>query len=118
MPDEISDLTAQIVCAYLEAKPVSPRDVPALSGEVHAALKQVSVDGPSATVAESKQSGAPNVDVRRSVFADHLVCLDCGNRAVMMKRHLRDAHGLTPGDYRTKWGLPATYPMTASNYVK
>ena len=36
----------------------------------------------------------------------------------MLKRHLMSAHGLTPEQYRAKWGLPTHYPMVAPNYAK
>jgi predicted transcriptional regulator len=59
-----------------------------------------------------------SADIRRSVFPDHLICLEDGKHVTMLKRHLNSAHGLTPDLYRTKWGLPATYPMVAPNYAK
>jgi predicted transcriptional regulator len=58
------------------------------------------------------------VDIRKSVFADHLVCLEDGKRVTMLKRHLRTAHGLTPELYRTRWGLASTYPKAAPNYAE
>ena len=36
----------------------------------------------------------------------------------MLKRHLMTAYGMTPDDYRAKWGLPATYPVVAPNYAE
>ena len=35
----------------------------------------------------------------------------------MLKRHLKTAYGMTPGQYRERWGLPANYPMVAPNYA-
>jgi hypothetical protein len=32
------------------------------------------------------------------------------------KRHLRTVHGLTPEEYRARWGLASDYPMVAPNY--
>ncbi|TIS53925.1 MAG: hypothetical protein E5W91_28910 [Mesorhizobium sp.] len=34
-----------------------------------------------------------------------------------MKRHLSTYHGLSPDQYRAKWGLPGDYPMVAPNYA-
>ena len=45
------------------------------------------------------------------------MCLDDGKRFKSLKRHLRTVYDLTPDQYRAKWGLPADYPMTASNYA-
>ena len=60
----------------------------------------------------------PAVSVRRSVTPDYIVCLEDGRKLKMLKRHLATAYGLTPEEYREKWGLPADYPMVAPNYAK
>ena len=62
--------------------------------------------------------GEPAVPVRQSVKADHLVCLECGQRFALLKRHLRVDHQTTPLEYRRKWGLPPTYPVVAPDYAK
>jgi predicted transcriptional regulator len=36
----------------------------------------------------------------------------------MLKRHLRTDHGMTPEEYRQKWGLNSDYPMVAANYAE
>ena len=56
--------------------------------------------------------------INRSVFPDYIVCLEDGRKLKMLKRHLRDAFGMTPDQYREKWGLPGNYPMVAPNYAK
>jgi predicted transcriptional regulator len=50
------------------------------------------------------------------VFPDYIVCLEDGKKLKMLKRHLQTAYGLTPDEYRAKWGLPASYPMVAPHY--
>ncbi len=55
--------------------------------------------------------------IRRSVFPDHIVCLEDGKQFAMLKRHLRTDHAMTPEQYREKWGLHGSYPMTAPNYA-
>jgi predicted transcriptional regulator len=57
------------------------------------------------------------VSVRRSVTDDYIVCLADGLKFKSLKRHLRSAFGLTPEQYRMKWGLPHDYPMVAPNYA-
>lgn len=58
----------------------------------------------------------PAVPVERSVNPDYIVCLEDGKRFKMLKRHLRNSYGMTPEEYRRKWGLPEDYPMVAPNY--
>jgi predicted transcriptional regulator len=115
-------LTTQIAMAYVEGNAVDAAAVPRLIRDIHRSLADLS----SNSVGEAKEfqspetrpTGQPAVEIRKSVFADHLVCLEDGLKATMLKRHLRTAHNLTPEQYRAKWGLPATYPMVAPNYTK
>lgn len=58
----------------------------------------------------------PAVSPEESVYFDFLVCLEDDTRHKMLKRHLRERYGLTPDQYRNKWGLPKNYPMTAPSY--
>jgi predicted transcriptional regulator len=59
----------------------------------------------------------PAVDVTRSVYPDHVVCLECGKQMTMLKRHLMTEHNLTVDEYRAKWTLPSNYPLVAPNYA-
>ena len=54
----------------------------------------------------------------QTVFRDHLICMEDGLTMKMLKRHLLTVHGLTPDEYREKWGLPSDYPMVAAEYAK
>ena len=60
----------------------------------------------------------PAVPVKKSVFADHIVCLEDGRKLKMLRRHLKTAFNMTPEQYRERWDLPATYPMVAPNYAR
>jgi predicted transcriptional regulator len=126
MPD-ISDriliLTARIVSAYLQAHAVDAGAVAALIHNVHLSLRELAPKD-FATVPREvlpvrpRQASEPAVDVRKSVFPDHLVCLEDGATMTMLKRHLRSAHDLTPEQYRARWDLPENYPMVAPDYAK
>jgi predicted transcriptional regulator len=110
-------LAAQIATSYLEAHPVDAAAVPGLIREIYRTLESLNHDGHAAT--EPTGSGQrPAVEPNRSVLPDHLVCLEDGETVTMLKRHLKTAHGLTPEQYRAKWGLPTHYPMVAPNYAK
>jgi predicted transcriptional regulator len=80
---------------------------------VHAALRETVMPA-----AKSESPPVPRVSVKRSVTPDYLVCLEDGMRVRMLKRHLRTRHGLTPEEYRTKWGLPGSYPLVAPKYAE
>ena len=89
-------------------------ELPGLISDVYNALLRVD-SGSSAAPAEPPK---PAIAVKRSVTNDYLICLEDGKKFKSLKRHLRTQYGLSPEDYREKWGLPADYPMVAPNYAK
>ncbi|PBB24504.1 MucR family transcriptional regulator [Mesorhizobium sp. WSM4307] len=112
--DVLIELTADVVSAYVSNNPVPVGELPALIGQVHAALKGTAGANVSAEVPEVLK---PAVSIRKSVTPDHIICLEDGKRFKSLKRHLSSHYGLTPDEYRTKWALPADYPMVAPNYA-
>jgi predicted transcriptional regulator len=105
-------LTSDIVAAHVSNNSVSVDDVPALIQNVYGALAGL---GAAPQVGEKRE---PAVSVRSSVKNDHLVCLEDGKKMKMLKRHLMTDHGLTPAEYRARWGLSADYPMVAPDYAE
>jgi predicted transcriptional regulator len=103
-------LTSDIVAAHVSNNSVAVDDVPALISSIYGALAGL---GSAAAVEERPE---PAVSIRASIKPDHIVCLEDGKKMKMLKRHLKTDHGLTPAEYRKRWGLPADYPMVASNY--
>jgi predicted transcriptional regulator len=109
---ELIELSSEIVAAYVGHNALSASDLPRLIADVYAALKALGGGAASSSAEPAK----PAIAVRRSITPDHLVCLDDGKKFKSLKRHLMTHHGLTPQQYREKWGLPADYPMVAPNY--
>ena len=110
--DEILGMTTQIVSAYVSHNEMSGSQIPEVIRSVYATLNAQK----SGEVAVSKTPQKPAVTVRKSITPDFIVCLEDGKKLKMLKRHLRTTYGLTPEEYRAKWGLPADYPMVAPNY--
>src|SRR5215203_6168378 len=108
------ELAAEIVSAFVSNNSVPVTELPALIGNVHAALANVASGSTEQPAERTKQ---PAVPVKKSVQPDYLVCLEDGKRFKSLKRHLRTVYNLTPEQYRAKWGLPASYPMVAPNYA-
>lgn len=109
--DTVLGLTAQIVSAHVARNDIDPGKLPELIREVYQTLAHV---GEQPAAARPK----PAVPPARSVFSDHLVCLEDGKKMKMLKRHLMTDHKMTPDQYRAKWELPASYPMVAPDYAK
>jgi predicted transcriptional regulator len=107
------DLTTTIVSAYVSNNPMPASELPALISQIHAALLRVSTGRTELPLEPAK----PAVPVKKSMTADYLICLEDGKRFKSLKRHLRTQYGMTPEQYRDKWGLPPDYPMVAPNYA-
>ena len=107
----IISVTADIVAAHVANNIVSARDLPELIRNVHEALAAL-----GAPIVHPPARKVPAVSARASVKPDHLVCLECGGKHKMLRRHLSRAHGLTPQQYRADYDLPANYPTTAPKY--
>jgi predicted transcriptional regulator len=101
---------AEIVSSYVRHHKIAADQLAGLIVEVHRALANLR------RVAPVQEPVKPAVPIRRSVQQDYIVCLECGFRAQMLRRHLRVAHGLGIADYRARWQLPANYPLTAPRY--
>ena len=111
--EALIELTADVVAAYVSNNPVPAGELPTLIADVHAALGRVG-GGPEAPVADKQK---PAVNPKRSVHDDYIVCLEDGKKFKSLKRHLMTHYGLTPEQYREKWGLDPSYPMVAPNYA-
>ena len=106
-------LTANIVSAYVSHNSVSASEIPSLISQVYTAITQVA-GGRGEIIAEPLK---PAVPIKRSINSDFIVCLEDGKKFKSLKRHLRTQYGMTPEQYRDKWGLPPDYPMVAPNYA-
>ena len=109
---ELLGLATEIVSAHVSNNAIAADQLPGLIQQVFNALATVE----QATAAPPKAE--PAVPVKKSVLADHIVCLDCGKHFSMLRRHLMTDHKMTPQQYRQRWDLPSTYPLVAPDYAK
>ncbi|MFM1815381.1 MAG: hypothetical protein RLZ98_2076 [Pseudomonadota bacterium] len=111
---DLVELTANIVSAYVSKNAVTAADLPNLINDVHHALTKASSNPQPA----EREDLRPAVNIRKSITADYIVCLEDGKKFKSLKRHLRSHYNMSPEEYREKWGLPADYPMVAPNYAQ
>ena len=109
---ELLGLATEIVSAHVSNNPIAADQLPGLIQRVFNAL--ATVDQVTATPPKAE----PSVTVKKSVLADHIVCLDCGKHFSMLRRHLMTDHKMTPEQYRQRWELPRSYPLVAPDYAK
>ena len=111
--DILLELTADLVSAYVSNNPVPASELPNLISEVYTSLGNVGEVTEQVPVEKQK----PAVNPRRSVFDNYIICLEDGKKFKSLKRHLMSHFGLTPEQYREKWGLEPNYPMVAPSYA-
>ena len=111
--DTLLTLTADIVAAHVSNNSVTVNDLPNLIQNVHQALSTIST-----STSGREEKPEPKVSIRSSVKPEFIVCLECGKKQKMLKRHLMTNHEMTPADYRNKWSLSSDYPMVAPNYAE
>ena len=107
----IRGLAAEIVAAFVRRNETAADQMPALISSVYRALA-----GLGSPRAEAEASRTPAVPIRQSVRRDYVVCLECGWRGQMLRRHITTAHGLIVPEYRRRWNLPTDHAMTATDY--
>ena len=112
MSEDLIALTTEIVAAHVSNNSVAVDDVPALIQSVYNALQ----DAGKLTSEVVVESHAPAVSVRASIKPDHIICLECGAKMKVLKRHLTTDHAMSVTEYRNKWHLPKDYPLVAPNY--
>jgi predicted transcriptional regulator len=103
-------LVAEIVGSYVAQNSIGVDQVAELIATVHRSLSGLGQSAPAPAPL------VPAVSIRRSAQRDHVICLECGYRGQMLRRHIRVAHGLEPAEYRVRWKLPADHPITAPVY--
>jgi len=111
--DVLLDAACKIVAAYVRNNHVAPPELPTMIKNIHGTLGSLLSGHPSDAGGAQK----PAISVRKSITPDYIVCLEDGKKLKMLKRYLRTRYGLSPEEYKSKWGLPADYPLVAPNYA-
>ena len=110
---ELLSLTTEIVASFAGNNPIATTDLPTLISAVFTALNNVGKD----QVEEAPEAPVPAVPIKKSIRPDYIICLEDGKKLKMLKRHLATSYGMTPDQYRQRWGLPKDYPMVAPAYA-
>lgn len=114
-PSHLLPLVARIVSAHVQNNVMPAKALPGLIRDVYGALAAVEPGEERPEPALANRREGP---VAKTVFDDALVCMECGARMKMLKRHLQTVHNATPSEYRAKWRLAGDYPMVARQYAE
>src|SRR5579864_4913635 len=103
-------LITKIIASYVSHHNVAPEQISDLINSVHRTINGLG------QATEPQGALVPAVPIRRSVQRDAVVCLECGWKGKMLRRHLSTRHGLTGEQYLKRWNLPSDHPLTAPTY--
>ncbi len=112
---ELLALTTEIVASHVSNNVVPVGDLSKLIQQVYTTL--ASATSSALGAGQAAERPKPAVAIKKSVMPNYLICLEDGKKLKMLKRHIRTSYGLTPEQYRERWGLPADYPMVSPNYA-
>lgn len=110
--DRLLELASRIVSGYVGNNPLPTSKLSKLIQKIHQTLVEISQH--EDIIATTQK---PAIEAGKSITREFLICLEDGKKLKMLKRHLRSKFGLTPDQYRTKWGLPKDYPMVSPGYA-
>lgn len=111
MPKSLYELAAEIVSAQAAVSKLTPEEINELIKTTYDSLKNVKANEEGAEAEEA----APVMDPKKSIKQNSVTCLECGKKfKILTKRHLKE-HGLTPKEYRKKWGFKARQPLSAKS---
>lgn len=111
---ELLQLTADIVASHVSNNTVALTDLPNLVQQIYDSLSTLGRPAESAP----QERPTPAVPIRKSITPDYIICLEDGKKLKMLKRHLKTAYGMSPEQYRERWGLAPDYPMVAPRYAE
>lgn len=115
--DITSELTAQIVIAWVSNNQARPEELVETIKTVHAAISGLQTSSLGlAAVEVVAEPPKPALPIKKSVTDDFIYSLFDGKPYRSLKRHLKTSHNMTPEDYRAHFGLPGDYPMVAPGY--
>jgi predicted transcriptional regulator len=114
------ELATELTIAWLSNPNtrVQAEEIPAFLRAMHEALVSLSEAPAEQPVSQPAQRHEPAVTVRKSLSSpDHIISLIDGKPYKTLRRHL-SRHGMTPEQYRERYGLKHDYPMVAPAYAE
>ncbi|MDR6790377.1 putative transcriptional regulator [Sphingomonas sp. BE138] len=113
-----TELATELTIAWLgnSNTRVSADDVPAFLQSMYATVTGLGTPADDTLSEPTEPEYTPAVSVRKSLASkDHIISMIDGKPYKTLRRHL-SGHGLTPDEYRSRYGLKADYPMVAETY--
>jgi predicted transcriptional regulator len=109
--EEYVQQALDIVKAQASVRTMNEDEITSMVQSLSQQLKGI-VEGDEAQ-AEAEKPKEPAVDPKKAIREKAVVCLECGKKfKVLSKKHLTQ-HGLTPEEYKEKWGYKKNTSLIA-----
>ena len=106
----------EIVKAQASVRNMTEEEITSMVKSLANQLKGL-MEGKEAEGGEEEQQQPP-VDPKKAIREKSVVCLECGKSfRILTKRHLK-SHGLTPEEYKKKWGYKKTQSLIARSLAR
>jgi predicted transcriptional regulator len=114
--DGLKALVAEVAAAYFSNSHVNVADIGSVIEQIAKSLESVGTGAEGVPIDDvPAQRRLTPAQIRKSITPEALISFEDGRRYKTMRRHL-SVKGLTPEEYRQKWGLPSDYPMVSASY--
>ncbi len=109
------ELASSIVSSHAATTPMSTEELLQEIRKVHSALQVLEGGKELAAPEEAK----PALTVKQAFKANEVICMVCGKgKMKTLTRHLKQAHGMKPGEYRKQFGIPSKQPLSAKTLTE
>ncbi|EFI34031.1 transcriptional regulator, MucR family [Desulfonatronospira thiodismutans ASO3-1] len=104
----------EIVKAQASVRNMTEEEMSAMILALSRGIRETAREMPGA----ASQSAAPGVDPARAIREKSILCLECGKSfRVLTKKHL-GKHGMTPEEYKAKWGYKKNTSLVARSLTR
>ena len=104
----------KIVTAQASVRAMTSEEVTMLVASLTSSIMNLGEDIPS----EQPSLGQGIIDPKTALKENSITCLECGKRfKILTKKHLAQ-HGLTPDEYRAKYGFKKTQALACKSLAR
>jgi predicted transcriptional regulator len=109
------ELATEIVSSHASVTSMSTEELLKEIQKVYAALKNLEA-GSEVVVAEAEET-KPAITVKEAFKKNEVICMVCAKGGFKtLARHLKQAHGMKPGEYKKQFGIPSKQPLAAKSF--
>ena len=114
----LTELASEIVSSQMQNKEMTTEEITKTLQQVFQTLNQLKSAEISEGGAGSSNTDKPVTDPKRSILKNKIICLECGAEFKQLSAKHLATHDLTPKEYRKKYGLPASQPLSCKSLTE